>query len=84
MKNLTRSQRIINHVIANMDLYYSSLIEVMTYEEKGTYWLDVVLGSRRGRRYPLRYTFRADEERQMFIDEFNNLYPDVPILEKEM
>ena len=84
MEKLTRSKRIINHVMASVDLYYSSLIEVVKYEEKESYWVSVVLGSRRGKRYPLRYTFRADEERQMFIDEFNKLYPDVPILEKEM
>jgi len=84
MRNLSRTERIMNHIEANIDLYYSSLIEIIKFEEKGSYWVNVVLGSRRGKRYPLRYTFRADEERQMFIDEFNNLYPDVPILEKEM
>ncbi len=81
MEKLTRTKRILNHVKANVELYYSSLIEVNNLFKEDTYWSHVILGSKRGRRYPLRYTFRTREDRQEFIDEFTNLYPDVPILE---
>lgn len=81
MERLTRTQRILNHVKATLELYYSSLIEVNTFEGDGNYWSIVVLGTKRGKRYPLRYTFRTDEERQLFLNEFGNTYPDVPILE---
>lgn len=82
MANLTRTQRVLNHIKANVELYYSSLIEVNNYEENKLYWSRVVLGSRRGKRYPLRYTFNSIEQRQEFLNEFNKLYPDVPILEE--
>ena len=82
MEKLSRKQRILNHVKATLELYYSNLIEVSNYKEGDTFWSMVVLGSRRGKRYPLRYTFRTKEERQDFLNAFANLYPDVPILEK--
>ena len=81
MRNLTRAERVINHIIANVELYYSSLIEVSNYKEDDFYWSNVILGSRRGKRYTLKYTFRSIEERQLFIDSFNKSFPDVPIKE---
>jgi|GEM_PF-3842266 len=81
MRNLTRAERVINHIIANVELYYSSLIEVSNYQEDDFYWSNVILGSRRGKRYILKYTFRSIEERQLFLDSFNKQFPDVPIKE---
>lgn len=82
MANLTRTQRVLNHIKANVELYYSSLIEVNNYEENKLFWSNVILGSRRGKRYKLKYTFNDIEQRQEFLNEFNKLYPDVPILEE--
>ncbi len=83
MANLTRTMRVLNHIKASVELYYSSLIEVDNYKENKLYWSRVVLGSRRGKRYYLKYTFNSNEQRQEFLNEFNRLYPDVPILEDE-
>jgi len=79
MRNLTRAERVINHIEASLALYYSSLIEVINDDEEKVFYSRVVLGSRRGKRYPLRYTFRSNEDRQLFLDSFTENYPDVPI-----
>lgn len=84
MANLTRADRVINHIKASVELYYSSLIEVINFKERDCYSSKVILGSRRGKRYPLRYTFNSIEQRQLFLDDFKKLYPDVPIVEENV
>ena len=79
---LTRSERVINHIVATLELYYSSLIEINNCCENDMFISNAVLGTRRGKRYVLKYTFRNLEERQMFISEFMVAFPDVQINER--
>ena len=83
MRNLSRTERIMNHIEANIDLYYSSLIEINNIRDGELLISSVILGSRKGKRFPLRYIFRDEEQRQDFINRFKETYPDVPIIEIE-
>ena len=83
MRNLSRTERIMNHIEANIDLYYSSLIEINNSRDGEVLISSSILGSRNGRRFPLRYTFRDEDQRQEFINKFQESYPDVPIIEIE-
>lgn len=83
MRNLSRTERIMNHIEANIDLYYSSLIEINNSRDGEVLISSAILGSRNGRRFPLRYTFRDEDQRQEFINKFQESYPDVPIIEIE-
>jgi len=81
MRNLSITERIMNHIEANIDLYYSSLIEINNSRDGEVLISSAILGSRNGRRFPLRYTFRDEDQRQEFINKFQESYPDVPIIE---
>lgn len=83
MRNLSRTERIMNHIEANINLYYSSLIEINNSRDGEVLISSAILGSRNGRRFPLRYTFRDEDQRQEFINKFQESYPDVPIIEIE-
>ena len=83
MRNLSRTERIMNHIEANINLYYSSLIEINNSRDGEVLISSAILGSRNGRRFPLRYTFRDEDQRLEFINRFQESYPDVPIIEIE-